>query len=385
MVFTKCNLQRAYKAKDIITYKKQPYFSRRKAADYVGVSMSTLYNWANIVGKRKRRGCPWLDGDAIDVRVLPGAIGQEFTYFSQADLDRVIAARRARGRPDYPGLTSVDAAKQALSLSHGAILRRLREQVPPERVVRKRGCLPDGRACHRAYIRTAAVTKMIKAAATGPPAARMTVKKAAAELGVSVDSVRLYGNEGRLDIRSERVAVSNRQGKDGRAPCCYQRRGCTVSRESVERLRQEMRAVVPPDRMTVKEAATRLGLSEPSIHRIAAGIGLDMKRRCPRTCERVNTVSRDLVERLRQRREGTLPPVREEAQDSDPEPEPDPAPGPPQKKKRGRPKGRIDPEVASRNRQMQDDWSAGKFSTKAALARAYHVTRQTADAVLNRS
>jgi transcriptional regulator with XRE-family HTH domain len=52
------------------------------------------------------------------------------------------------------------------------------------------------------------------------------------------------------------------------------------------------------------------------------------------------------------------------------------------RKRRGRPKGTIDPRVTERNAKMREAWKSGAYPSKAALGRAFKVSRSVADEVV---
>jgi len=53
------------------------------------------------------------------------------------------------------------------------------------------------------------------------------------------------------------------------------------------------------------------------------------------------------------------------------------------KGRQGRPKGSFDEKAAERNENMRRDWKANRYSSKAALARAYHVSRSHASNIID--
>jgi hypothetical protein len=138
----------------------------------------------------------------------------------------------------------------------------------------------------------------------------------------------------------------------------------------------------PADRMTVREAMARLGCSKSKIHSlIDRGV---LKRypvmlQCKGGRHRPGVLlSRAQVDRLAgEAPTPTTTPPEMNSHAAAPEAAAG-RPAHPTRNKGGRPKGRIDPEVAKRNNKIRMAWDKREFGTnKAAYARAFGVDRKT--------
>jgi hypothetical protein len=147
---------------------------------------------------------------------------------------------------------------------------------------------------------------------------------------------------------------------------------------------------IPPDRMTVAEAAEVLKVPEGQVRKDIQRGRLDAIegrqfvgpfRRSDgayrqRFIQKATLVSRESVERLKRELPGgggEQGPVQADQL---------PATGPPARKKRGRPKGTLDRRAASRNESMRLDWAAGRIETITALASHHKVSRSRASKIL---
>jgi hypothetical protein len=256
----------AHKVNAIITWAGEVLYSLRKAANFLGITISMVRRWANLDPARNKRngeiheemkGCPYLNGEAIRPVLAPGGYGREIHYYPSSELKRV---RKAMSRqvavPRYPGLTYLDDAVKELRVSVRTVRRLLKKWNSAAKVEKKHGRSRDGLARKRSYV----PTEFVEWAKTlHKPLAdeRMTIKDAARELELSCDAVRYHGRLGRLDMKSEKTSVDVTAGKAKRPAFHFEREGLTVSREKVSLLKQELQVepVVPPPVCTDKKAA----------------------------------------------------------------------------------------------------------------------------------
>src|SRR3954463_12605740 len=90
--FARGRSRKAHAARAVLIEDGEEWYAPRKAVAYVEQTQTTLKKW----GDRRRGGCPWLGGEALQTRPLPTAYNRVITYYRKADLDRVRAAQATR-------------------------------------------------------------------------------------------------------------------------------------------------------------------------------------------------------------------------------------------------------------------------------------------------
>lgn len=247
VAFKKGEVSEAYRAKERINHSGEDYLSPRKSMHFLKVSKPTLSKW----GRWKKRGnqaqgCPWL-GRAIKTLPQKSAFEREITYYLEKDLIRIREARcDVTQFPEYEGLTSLVDAQQRLGFRHHFTIRKhAKDARPLVRLVTKPAKTSDGRSVRRTYVPTRFVDELeLKLNGNCVPAADMTTTEAACELRRSKTTIRQYVRDG---ILTGSISKKNVQPvrANGTLLGQFAREVMLINRESVERLRRQLRGELP--------------------------------------------------------------------------------------------------------------------------------------------
>jgi hypothetical protein len=312
--------------------------------DYVDETYPTLVKWAD-----PPKGCPWLDGQCLETRLLPGAYNRPVTYFrkdGENGLDAVLTAKAARPRiPEYQDLVYIVNAAKILNVNVRTLRDLLREY--GSQTVIKAGKRKDGHPCWHAYVSAEFVEK-VKADRNraGQAADTMTVTEAAkhlktARLKVTLTDVHNLIAAGLLTSKDGTGIVVRKARASGKLLRCV-RKCHRVPKAEVEELRK------PALPLAGQPADPRAPGRQPLLLRRAAEAIRDRNHTTTATRDAAGDDSA-----------ATLPPRR-----------------------RGRKKGWRDQEAQDRDCRIVDNWRTGNFASIAELARKHDVDRSHASRLL---
>jgi hypothetical protein len=218
----------------------------------------TLRIWADLLPRSPHRGCPWLDGEALETKRIRTAYNREITYFLKSDLDRV---RRAIARrlkvPKYPGLVHIEAAAKAQGVSTKTMRRafaayRKEKGAPSLDVARDMPAKStDGRALPRSYVPEEFTEWFKQRRELHPDADDISVEDAAALLDRSIKAVNTLIHRGILSPKAGRILCNGG----------YPRKANVLSRSAVQKWQENQRAKYGPaaEQRRQKRAAEVLG------------------------------------------------------------------------------------------------------------------------------
>jgi hypothetical protein len=236
--FTKKAARQAHDDAEEIVDGADVWLAPRAACKLLRRSYSTLVKWAPA--------CLAIGGEEIRTTERKSAYDRTITYYLKADLDRVRAALAAR-RPvqEYPGLVYVFDAARELAVSVRTLRRMQKAYGEGARTVVRPGKSADGRSLPRRYVPREFVDACKpERRSVHVPGGKMTVKQAAARLGVEVMEVHnliaagLLAAEKGKDVKAITVAEARAGGMKLR----YPRRCVLVPLAAVERLKDAMAA-----------------------------------------------------------------------------------------------------------------------------------------------
>jgi hypothetical protein len=266
------------------TYKERSdggelWYAPRRAAEYAGVSQTTLQKWADRPagkGRPFRAGvCPAI-GRAIRTRLFPSGYNRVITYFAKADLDLALDARATRivGKaPNVPDHVHVGQIAKDLGCHMRTVYRRA--AAAGQEVEYHPGKDRMGRAMPRSYLPNEFAEEAKQAGAV--PADKMAVKAAARFLGTTTADVHNLIAAGLLEGEGGKaITVAAARQEVGGEVLRYPRKCTLVPAEKVNRLKamidtlgatttEQTRAGRPPGLLRrAAEALRDLKVSSPS-------------------------------------------------------------------------------------------------------------------------